>query len=89
MADELYETLMEREVPQQPPVPMGFWQQLMQYLPFMGSDAQDIELPAESGIVDPKLPKPVGGQLLKAFQTANKFATGQGSPIERLQKAGQ
>ena len=47
----------------------------------------DIQLPNESGMVDPNLPASPLEQLKKAFGAANKFATEQ-DPIQGLRKAG-
>ncbi len=94
----LFETLMERQTgltaPSEGPADMRNWfmrmiapKDMIGLLPYQGRG--DIELPAESPM-DPKLMGPdVGGQLLKAFQNANKYAAGQGSALQRLQEAGK
>ncbi len=52
---------------------------------------EDIELPNESGIVDPRLPKPgqVRDSLLKSARTVKKFVESEGSSLDRLQSAGR
>ncbi len=71
------------------PVPMNWVDQLRSYIPFGGP--RDIELPNESGQVDPRIPQPLE-QLKKAFDTANRFSVGQGqgmSAIDALRQAGR
>ena len=56
---------------------------------FMGG-GEDIELPNESGMVDPRIP-PVGANLLKSFRQANQYAgerAGGTGAIDALRKVG-
>ena len=72
----------------QGPAPMGFWQQLKGFLPFGGGS--DVELPNETGDVDPRIPAPLAA-LRKAFNTANEYATDRSkgtSAIDALRNAG-
>jgi hypothetical protein len=94
----LFDLLMQREAEptQSSDGPADMRSLLMQFLapknmigllPYQGSS--DIDLPAESPM-DPRLMGPdVGGALRKAFDTTNRYATGHGSALERLQKAGK
>jgi len=56
-----------------------------------GKRTGDIELPNESGEVDPRLPKSgqVGESFRKAGRTVKDLSEVGGSPIERLQAAGK
>ena len=53
-----------------------------------GKRTRDIELPNESGVVDPRLPPQPYDQLKKAFKTAKKISTFDNA-VEGLKKAGR
>lgn len=53
-----------------------------------GDHMKDIELPNESGEVDPRLPK-VGDAFRKAGRTVKDLSEVKGSAVERLQEAGK
>ncbi len=83
----LEEVLMAKELPpSEPPVEMSN-NPFSMFMRWLTSNNANIELPNESGIVDPKLPN-VGGQLLKSFRTLNDIAAGQGGAAENLRNAG-
>lgn len=78
MPPELFNTLMEQQLPQDAmistkgPVDMSSnW--IAKLLAMLGSGPKDIELPNESGMVDPRLPQTPEMQR-KAFMQANKRA---------------
>ena len=66
------------------PVKMSLIEQILSYLQ---SSPQDVELPNEMGMMDPRLPN-TPEAMRRAFETANTYAAGQGSPTERLRAAG-
>ena len=72
----------------QGPTSMGLWERIKMMNPFAGGD--DIELPNESGMVDPRIPAPLAA-LQKAFNSANTYAgerAGGTSAIDALRRAG-
>ena len=91
MAGELEQQLMAREMAQPSQGPVGMSNNpIAMLMRMLQGSGQDIELPAESGIIDPKLQAVTPmDQLMKVFKTANQYSSGTGSPIERLQKAGR
>ena len=56
-----------------PPKPMGWMAALKALMPF-GSDPQNIRLPSESGMRDPRLPPPDQEEQRRAFAEANAAA---------------
>lgn len=73
----------------QGPKPMTMLAQLRGLIPFGGPE--DIELPNESGMVDPRVPQ-TGSALLNAFRQSNKYAGERGAgtaPIDALRKLGR
>lgn len=83
----LFDVLMSKELGQnEPPVNMSS-NPLSGLLSLLQGSPKDVELPNESGMIDPRIPN-VGGQLLKAFKTANAIAAGQGDAVSNLQNAG-
>jgi hypothetical protein len=62
----------------------------MGHVPFM-TGGKDIELPNESGMVDPRVPAPLDA-LKRAFNNANSYATGRQEgegALEALRKVTQ
>lgn len=89
MPTQLEDELLRRQVPSLGSGPVGMSNNpLSMLMRLFQSGGRDIELPNETGDIDPRIPQPMQS-LRQAFDLVNKYAAGSGSELQNVQQAGR